>query len=175
MSEPIEATIESLTAELEVLRKTNSELLKKIHDRTTKATELESTVSELQGKLTESATAIHGLTVTAPLKAMAASVSTDPDFFLEQFAKAHKVEMVEGKLSLQTTDGRLVTKDGKAIPFERDAIVKMLTDMEGTQGKVFRSILIGSLASGANGGASSNQGSNRTSNATTPKPNFGIR
>ena len=38
MSEPIiEPTAAELTAELEVLRKTNSELLKKIHDRTTKA------------------------------------------------------------------------------------------------------------------------------------------
>lgn len=171
MSESIAPTVDSLTAELEVLRKTNSELLKKIHDRTTKATELESAVSELQGKLSASNATIHELTVAAPLKAMAASLSVDPDFFIDQFSKSYKVELIEGKLTLQTTDGKPVTNGaGEVVAFERQALVDLLTKGDTTQAKVFSSIVIGSLASGANG-ESSVQGSRASS---SPKPSFGL-
>jgi hypothetical protein len=166
MPEPIEPTIESLTAEVEVLRKTNSELLKKIHDRTTKATELESTVNELQGRLSESADTIKEITIGLPLKAMAESISIAPDLFLDQFAKCgYGVEMVDGKLT--------VFKDGKpsAVSFDREALAKHLTEGEGAPAKSFRAITIASKASGA--GQAPGTGSERRQVFT--KPQFGLR
>ena len=94
-------------AELATLRRVNGELVTKSATRKAKIAELETQLAELQGKLSESAATIHGLTVEAPLKAMAGTVSIDPDFFLEQFGKAYKVEMVAGQLTLQTADGKV--------------------------------------------------------------------
>jgi len=159
--------------ELETLRRVNSELVQKSQTRKAKITELEAQVAELQGKVATSDATIHDLAVTAPLKAMAASISIDPDFFLEQFGKSYKVEMVEGKLTLRTTDGQSVTNDGKVVPFERQSLIDLLTSGDGTQAKVYRSIVIGTLASGANG-SSGEQGSRHTSSAHKPKPSFGI-
>lgn len=175
MSEPtpIETKPTPEATELETLRRVNGELINKSQTRKTKITELESQIAELQGKLSESLTTIHELTVAAPLQAMASTISTDPDFFLDQFSKSYKVELIEGKLALQTTDGKSVTtKDGVPVPFEQKALLDLLTEGESTQAKVYKNILIASRASGASG-SSGYAGSERTP-TKKPKPSFGI-
>ena len=81
---------------------------------------------------------------------MAEEMSAVPDLFLEQFSKHFKVESIKGVLTLQTPDGKqAVDKSGKAIPFEREAMTKMLIDGDDTRAKTFKAITIASRASGA--------------------------
>lgn len=150
MSEPI--TPPEPIAELETLRTTNAELVKKSATRKARIAELEASIAELQGKFDTAQSTIHQLTVAAPVKALAESISTVPELFLEQFNKSYRVESINGELILQTTDGKRVMKGDKAVPFERSALVELLTDEAHAQAKVFRSITIASRASGASGG-----------------------
>ncbi|MDE1178471.1 MAG: hypothetical protein PW789_18005 [Edaphobacter sp.] len=93
MSEPtpIETKPTPEATELETLRRVNGELINKSQTRKTKITELESQIAELQGKLSESLTTIHELTVAAPLQAMASTISADPDFFIVSSRRATKL------------------------------------------------------------------------------------
>ena len=167
MSEPTD-----LEKEVETLRRVNAELVTKAANRKTKITELESTVTELQGKLSEAQDSFHEVTVGLPLKAMAESISFSPELWLEQFNKSHKLEMVKGQLTLQTADGKPVLKGEKPVPFERSALIDLLTNDSHPKAKVFQSITIASRASGAG-----SQGNTRTTTqpAKEPKPQFGLR
>lgn len=143
-------TIESLSAELATLRQAHTEVLAKRQNDKTRIAELESTVTGLQGKLTENAATIHELTVGGPLKTMAESISPLPELFLEQFAKHFKVEMVNNALTLLSADGKPVSgKDSKPVAFEREALTKFLTDGDDARAKTFKAIVIASRASGA--------------------------
>jgi hypothetical protein len=152
MSEP-----NDLEAEVETLRRVNAELVTKVANRKTRLTELESTVTELQGKPSEAHDSLHEVTVGLPLRAMAESISFSPELWLEQFSKSHKLEMVKGQLTLQTTDGKPVLKGERPVPFERSALIDLLTSDAHPQAKIFQSITIASRATGANG-----QAKNRT-------------
>jgi hypothetical protein len=168
MPEPID-----LEAELETLRRVNAELVTKAANRKTKITELESTVTELQGKLSEANDSFHEVTVGLPLKAMAESISLSPELWLEQFNKSHKLEMVKGQLTfLQTADGKPVLKGEKPVPFERSALIDLLTSDAHPQAKTFKSITIASRASGASG-----QPNNGTAQPAKEAklPQFGLR
>jgi hypothetical protein len=171
MSESIKPT--DLEIEVETLRRVNAELVTKAANRKTKITELESTVTELQGKLSEAHDSLHDVTVGLPLKAMAESISFAPDIFLEQFAKSHKVEMIKGQLTLLNADGKPVLKGEKPVPFERSALIDLLTSDTHPQAKTFKSITITSRASGAGGQPSTRATTNQPTQDA--KPQFGLR
>jgi len=167
MSEPID-----LSAEVETLRRVNGELKTKSATRKAKVAELEATVTELQSKLLDAHTSLRQVTIDGPLKQMSESISTAPQLWLEQFNKSYRLEMVKGQLTLQTTDGKPVLKNDKPVPFDREALVKLLTDGDHSQARIFKSITIASRASGASAPYRS-----RTSATDANKPSiqFGLR
>ena len=147
---PIEQSPEAL--ELATLRKTNTELVAKHARDKQRLAELEQGTATLQAKLTETSDSLYQATVGVPLQMMAESMSSVPDLFLEQFSKHFKVESVKGVLTLQTPDGKpVIGKDGKAIPFDRDALTKLLTDGDDARAKTFKTFTIVNRASGSAG------------------------
>ena len=126
-------------------------------------------MTELQSKLSEAGDTIHAVTIGTPLKAMAESMSTVPDLFLEQFSKHYKVEMVKGKLSLLSIDGKPIE-----VPFERDALTKLLTTGDDARAKTFQAITITSRASGSSAPVVIQRGKN-ASTAAKPTHTFGLR
>jgi Mg-chelatase subunit ChlD len=178
MPDPIVPTVVATpaddSAELVTLRRVNTELLTKSATRKTRITELEATVTELQGKLSESADTIHDVTVGGPLKAMAESISIAPELWLDQLTKSYKVESRKGVLTLLATDGTPVMKGDKPVAFERNALVDLLTDAAHPQAKLFGSITIASRASGA--GSIPGVRATRATTETAPSPpQFGLR
>jgi hypothetical protein len=171
MPASVQTAIEEMTAELETLRRVNGELVTKAGNRKARVTELEATVTDLQSKLTASNNSLRQVTIDGPLKQMSESISTAPELFLEQFNKSYRLEMVKGQLTLQTADGKPVLKGEKPVPFEREALVKLLTAGDDAQARIFKSITVVSRASGAN-----SQRSNRPAqSASVPRPSFGLR
>jgi len=165
--------ISALQTEVETLRKTNAELLTKRQKDKTRIAELETSTTELQSKLTVSETALHDVTVGAPLKAMSEDVSPVPELFRDQLLKHFRVELLDGKVALQSADGKPVTdKDGKPIPFERMALTKFLTDGEDARAKTFAAITRTSWASGAQ---SVTEPTRRTAAPSKPRAQFGLR
>lgn len=173
MNEPTQQPTESTpndAAELATLRTTVGELKQKSAIRKQRIAELEATNADLQTKLTEANASLRQVTVDGPLKQMSESISTAPELWCEQFTRSYRLELVNGELALLDTDGKPVTKEGKAIPFERDSLVALLTDEKHPQAASFRAITIASRASG---GAAST----RTVPAIPKKPDvqFGLR
>ena len=169
MSEPV-ATIDQTNEALELatLRRTNAELVAKHARDKAQLTELQTGTATLQAKLTETSESLYQATVGVPLQMMAESISTVPDLFLEQFSKHYKVESIKGVLTLNTHDGKpALDKNGKAIPFERDALTKVLIEGDDTRAKTFKAITIANRASGAGG-------SSTTRTITANKPQFGL-
>jgi hypothetical protein len=174
MSEETQQTTpEVMAVELETLRRVNGELKIKSATRKARVTELESTVADLQSKLAASNDSLRQATIDGPLKQMSESISTAPELWLEQFGKNYRLEMVKGQLTLRTPDGKPVLQGEKPIPFEREALVKLLTDGDDAQAKIFKSIIIASRASGA----SAPHRNGRTSSTEGKKPaiQFGLR
>lgn len=172
MSEETQQPIDAMQ-ELSTLRTVNAELLQKSATRKARVIELESIVTELQRKLSEANDSLRQVTIDGPLKAMAESISISGDLWLEQFSKSYRLEMVQGQLTLQTVDGKPVLKGGKAVPFERQALIDALTTDAHPQAKVFKSITIASKASGAN--SSGSHRSVQTSAEPKQLPQFGLR
>ena len=170
---PIEQSADA--AEVETLRRVNAELVAK-HARDKQRIEaLEAGAAALQAKLSEAGETIKDVTIGVPLKAMAAEMSTVPDLFLEQFSKHFKVESIKGVLTLQTIDGKPVTgKDGKAVPFERQALTDLLTAGDDPRAKTFKTITIVNRASGASNIGAAQQGRRETVD-TRPGLQFGLR
>lgn len=158
--------------ELEVLRRTNSELIAKNTTRKAKIADLEASITELQSKLTEATTSLRAVTIDGPLKQMSESISTAPELWIEQFNKSHRLEMVDGKLTLLSGDGKPVLKDGKQVPFERQALIDLLTAGDDSQAKAFRAITIGSRASGS---AEAPRKNTAPVKQKKPAPQFGLR
>jgi methionyl-tRNA formyltransferase len=165
--------------ELEVLRRTNAELLKKSADRKARILELEASTAELTTKLTTADTVIHEMTVGAPLKRMAESVSPVPEIWLAEFAKHFKVELKDGKLAVLTLTGEPATnKKGESVEFTNAGIVGLVANSDKDELKAFNVITIVSKASG--GGATGSTGSGNFPTETKPtaaKPtvHFGLR
>ncbi len=168
MSEPVVPNDEA--TELEKLRQVNGELVAKHARDKTRLAALEEGTATLQAKLTETSQSLYQATVGVPLKMMASELSTVPDLFLEQFSKHFKVESIKGVLTLQTADGKPVTgKDGNIIPFEREALTKLLTDGDDARAKMFKAITIVNRASGAAHSSSSTR-----TTSTPQKQQFGL-
>lgn len=160
--------------ELEVLRRTNAELVAKNGTRKHRIAELEASVTMLQAQVSERDAKIHEFTIGAPLKAMAERISTVPELWLEQFAKHYKVELVDGELTLlSAADGTPIQRNGKPVAFETKAITELVTTGDDASAKAFRAITIASRASGGQASATIS----RTPSATlaTPKAQFGLR
>lgn len=143
--------IAALQAENDTLKRTNVELVAKHSKDKARIAELESATTDLQGKLTDANKAILDATVGAPLKAMAESMSSVPNTWMEQFGKIARIELQDGKLTVvSVADSKPLTgKDGKAIPFEREALAKFLTEGTDERAKTFQAITIAHRASGA--------------------------
>lgn len=164
---PIEQSPEAL--ELATLRRTNGELVAKHARDKARLADLEQGSATLQEKLTETNESLYQATVGVPLQMMAESMSSVPDLFLEQFSKHFKVASVKGVLSLQTPDGTpLLNKDGKAIPWNRQALTELLTTGEDARAKTFKAITIVNRASGAA------QSSSSVRTAAPTRPQFGL-
>lgn len=153
------------------MRKTNSELVTKNATRKQRIEELEAQLAESQTKRAESEATVQRLTVEIPLKQVAEHVSQAPDLFMEQLQKLYKVESIDGKLSLHSLNGKPVMVEGKPIPFEHQALLKLLTDEAHAQSATFRAIMVATRASGA---------SSSTRTIAAPKPKrtaaqFGLR
>jgi hypothetical protein len=159
-------------AELVTLRTTIGELKQKSLTRKQRIAELEAANAEIQTKLTHATSSLRQVTIDGPLKEMSEGISTCPELWLEQFSKTYRLELVDGELALHSADGKPVTNEGKAIPFERDALVAFLTDEKHPHAKAFRAITIVSRASG--GSAST---TTRSATTTPQKPafQFGLR
>jgi hypothetical protein len=160
-------------AELEKLRHVNAELVARHARDKQKLAELEQGSATLQAKLTETSDSLYQATVGVPLQMMASEMSTVPDLFLEQFSKHFKVASVKGVLTLQTPDGRpALDRDGKAIPWDRQALTELLTTGNDARAKTFRAITIVNRASGAAGVAST---TGTLLKAPVSKAQFGLR
>jgi len=172
MSETTQQQPTDITHELETLRRTNGELIAKNATRKAQIAKLEATITALQSKLTETDASLRKLTVEVPLRQVAEQSSTAPDLFIQELMKSYKVESVDGKLALQTLEGKAVMVDGKPVPFEHQAMLQFLTDEANPQAQVFRVIMVGSRASG---GASAT--SRAVASVIRPKPahRFGLR
>src|SRR5262249_36517751 len=134
----------------------------------TRISELESSISGLRGQLSESQRALNAAVVDVPLRNMAEELSTAPELFLEQFAKAYRVEMQDGRLTI------ISTADSKPIKiaFERNAIAEYLTSEKHPQATTFRAIVITNRASGA---ASASTTPNQRGKGKTQPVQFGFR
>ncbi len=178
MIEPTQQTTEqiaALQAELTTLKQAHQEVLTKRQKDKSRIVELESATTDLQCKLTESADTLRQITINGPLRSMAESMSQAPELFLEQFSKHLKLEMVKGNLTLlNANDGKpIVDNKGVAIPFQREALMKLLTEGDDARAKTFKAITIASRASG--GASSSNDPQRRKIAATRPGLQFGLR
>lgn len=164
---------ETQNDELDVLRRTNAELVTKNTNRKQRIAKLEASNAELQSQLTAANGTIHDFTIGAPVKAMADRMSQVPELWLEQFAKHYKVEMVNGVLTLlSAADGKPIQKEGKPIPFETKALAELLTTGDDATAKAFRAITITSKASGAGTGGVQRQ---EPAVAKPAKVKFGLR
>jgi hypothetical protein len=173
MTEPIESTPAELAAELATLRQVNAEIIAKRQKDKEKLAALEAASTALQDKATEAEATIYELTVNGPLKALATSISTVPDVFREFFLRDYKVEMVNGKLTLLSTDGKPVMNDGKAVPFELEAIKGLLlASKDESKLRLYNSILITSKASGA---ATEHTGKSKDAPVRKAGLEFGLR
>jgi hypothetical protein len=164
--------------ELVALRTTNAELLKKSKERKAKVAEHEITITDLQTQLTAATAALHDATVGAPLRSMAATLSPIPDVWLAEFAKHYKVELKDGKLALLTLDGKAVMAGDVEVPFDAQAVGKLLTAGDNEDLASFKHIMYGSRATG--GGASPAPGSQvqypeKQTGNQPERPQFGLR
>lgn len=150
MAEQTQQQQPDTTAELERLRTANSELVEKSTKRKARIAELEARVSELESANTTLSAGLRQATIETPLKHMSEQISTCPELWLEQFSKHYKLEMVDGELTLQSANGEpVMDKGGKAIQFEREALLKFLIEGDDARAKAFRAITIVSRASGS--------------------------
>jgi chromosome segregation ATPase len=171
-TDPIQERLAAVEAENATLRQVKAELLAKKSKSNDRVIELEAALAERDGQLTERDATIRQMTVETPLKQFAAQVSNAPELFMEQLAKSYKVELVDGKLSLQTPDGKPVMVEGKPIPFEHQSLLKLLTNEAHPQAATFRAIMVATRASGA---ASPTRGFGSSATPKKPDTFFGLR
>jgi phage shock protein A len=159
-------------AELETLRRVNAELLQKSATRKARIQELEASVGTLTAKTTEADTRIKALTVDAPLMEVCESISIAPGALRSALEAEYKIEMREGVLTLvnPANDKPVMGKDGKAVPFQGEAIKTLLLESKDAEkAKLYRAILIASKASGGAGAQL------QRAVAPAPKHRFGLR
>ena len=164
--------------ELEALRTSNAELVKKSRDRKAKVAKHEATITDLQARLSTAETALADATVGAPLRSMAATLSPVPSLWLAEFAKHYKVELKDGKLQVLGMDGKPVMDGDAAVEFSAPSIAKLLIGGQDAELGSFPHIMYGSKATG--GGASPAPGSqvqypDKQPGKQPDRPQFGLR
>jgi len=171
--EQLEAELATIKAELETLKATHGEVLTKSQSRKSKIAELEAANADFQAKLTAANDTIRQVTIDGPVRQMCESISTAPELFQEQLSKYFKVELIDGKLTLlSVADSKPGMKNGKSLPFERDALAKF-TDGDDARAKAFRVLTITSRASGGNAASVTRKAG--PSDTTKPAIKFGLR
>jgi hypothetical protein len=165
--QPNEAT--PIETELTALRNANKELHDKRIASKKRISELEASLVERDSQLATANASLRAIMIDSPLKNMGESISTAPELWTKLFNEHYKLELKEGALKLLTLDGQPVQKDGKDVPFERQALISLLTNEEHPAARNFSAITIVSRASGAQ--------SPSTKIATPAKQtfNFGLR
>ena len=134
------------------MRTTNTDLLKTKHDLKARIATLEADAVKMQAKVTTAESNFHEVVINGPLREMAQSLSSAPQVFLDEFAKSYRLDLVEGALTVLHADGKPVLgKDGKRVPFEREALTKFLTETEDKSQGLYKAILVVSRASGGVG------------------------
>ncbi|WP_263355274.1 hypothetical protein [Acidicapsa acidisoli] len=179
MPEPIEQPTNGqldAASELLKLQKVHSELLGKRQKDKARIAELETTLTETQGRVTAAESRAHELEVGQPLKQLAKSMSDVPDYFLQTLQAHFQVQGKDGELTLLTKDGKpAVDAEGRAVKCEPLELAKYLTEAEddSERTKLFRKIVTVSRASGAASGS----GQRRTAASGTFNlaNNFGLR
>jgi hypothetical protein len=97
---------------------------------------------------------------------MSEAISTAPELWTKLFNEHYRLEAKDGALKLLTIDGQRVQKDGRDLPFERQALISLLIDEKHPAARSFGAITIVSRASGGHAPSA-------TSQATAPaKQNF---
>lgn len=168
-----EDTQQTDATELATLRTTVTELKQKSAARKARIAELEATLAQRDGELATATASLRKITIDAPLNDMSEAISTAPELWREQIQKLYKIEHKDGSLILLTQDGKPVhDKDGKNVPFTREALKAFLTDEKHPQAKTFRAISIGTLASG---GAQTEPAQRRATAMQKPTVKFGLR
>lgn len=157
MSEPVVPPVQSTDAtEIDILRRVNADLLQKSATRKARIQELETSVGTLIAKTTEAEARIKALTIDGPVNDLCESLSKAPKTLRAALESDYRIEMRDNVLTLvNPSDGKQAMHEGKPVPFERDAIMKLLlsaTDKE--KQALFSSILIASKASGSGGSQS---------------------
>ncbi len=167
---PVEQSPEAL--ELATLRRVNADLLQKSATRKARIQELEASVGTLTAQTTEAKARIKALTIDAPVMEVCESISVAPQALRSALEAEYKIEMREGVLTLvNPSDGKPVTVDGKAVPFQGEAIKNLLLgSQDAEKAKLYRAIVITNKASGGAGGAQSQR-----TVAPAAKHQFGLR
>lgn len=142
--------LEALRGELAILRQTNAELVAKNKARKDRTAELEAALAERDGQLATANGQLKAIQIDAPLKQMAESLSVDVPIFLDTFKKQYEVQIVDGGLALRDKEGKPVhDKDGKVVAFERESLLRHLSDEKHPHSSFYSRLLIASKASGA--------------------------
>lgn len=142
--------------ELETLRRVNAELLQKNSVRKAKIADLEASVGTITAEATEAKARIKALVIDAPLNELCESISVAPQALRAALEAEYKIEMREGVLTLlSASDGKPVMQDGKPVPFQEEAIKKLLLESKDeAKQKLYRAIVIANKASGSSGASS---------------------
>ncbi|WP_263351782.1 hypothetical protein [Acidicapsa acidisoli] len=179
MPEPIEQPTSGqldAASELLKLQKVHAEVLGKRNKDKARIAELETTLTETQGRVTAAEARAHELEIGQPLKQLAKSMSDVPDYFLQTLQAQFQIQAKDGELSLLTKDGKpVMDAEGKAVGCESSELAKYLTENEpdSERTKVFRKIVTVSRASGAASG--SGQRRTEASGSFNLGDNFGLR
>lgn len=168
MSEPIEP---NSGAELETLRRVNTELMQKSATRKARITELEASMSTITTRATEAESRIKALTIDGPVRDLCESISLAPQALRSALENDYRVELKDGVLTLlNASDGQQATHEGKPVPVQADAIRNMLLGTKDAEkAKLYRAIVITNKASGAAGAES------KRTIAPATKHQFGLR
>jgi flagellar basal body rod protein FlgG len=177
MPEPIEQPNSGdVATELLKLQKVHTELLGKRQRDKARIAELETTLSETQGRVTAAEARAYELEVGQPLKSLAKAMSDVPDYFLQTLQAHFQIQAKDGALTILTKDGKpVIDAEGKAVGCEPSALGKYLTetDADSERTKVFRKITTVSKASGAASGSGNRQAA--VSGSINLANNFGLR
>jgi hypothetical protein len=166
---PIDQSPDAL--ELATLRKTVAELTQKSATRKSRIQELEENTTTLRAKATEAETRIKALIIDGPVNDLCSEISVAPQALRSALEAEYRIEMKDGVLTLlNASDGKPVTQDGKAVPFQADAIRNLLlASKDEAKVKLYRAIVIANKASGAGGSES------KRAVAPAQKLQFGLR
>lgn len=140
-------------SEIDILRRTNAELLQKSATRKARIEELQANATTFQTRATEAEARVRQLLVDAPVNELCSSISVAPEALRTALEADFAIEMRDGVLTLlNRSDDKPVTFEGKPVPMQADAIKNfLLASKDEAKLKLYRAILIVSKGSGGAG------------------------